>query len=60
MKRLLAIFILTPAEQRVVICVVVLLVAGAWFKQHRDLKYEAARHPAPMPTPIIEPLPNEL
>jgi hypothetical protein len=42
MKRLFGIFALTSAEQRVVIFVVLLLVAFAWFKHKRDLNYESA------------------
>ena len=42
MKRSFGIFILTPAEQRVVIFVVVLLLAFAVFKRQRDLKHESA------------------
>jgi hypothetical protein len=41
-KRLFGIFVLTPAEQRVVIFVVLLLVAFALLKHHRDLRYESA------------------
>jgi hypothetical protein len=52
-KRLFAIFVLTPAEQRLVIFVVLLLIAGAWYKHHRDLNY-------PMkPQPTVSPTPNE-
>ena len=42
MKRLFGIFALTPAEQRLVIFVVLLLVAFAWFKHQHDLTYESA------------------
>ena len=34
MKRLFGIFVLTPADQRLVIFVVLLLVAGACYKRH--------------------------
>ncbi len=40
-KRLFAVFALTPAEQRVIIFVVLLLLALAWFKHHRDFSYES-------------------
>jgi hypothetical protein len=30
------IFVLTRPEQRLIIILVLLLVAGAWFKHHRD------------------------
>jgi len=52
-KRLFAVFVLRAAEQRVVIFVVLLLVAFAWFKQQRDLKYSA---PAPS---VISPSPAD-
>jgi hypothetical protein len=58
-KRLFAIFVLTPAEQRLVIFVVLLLVAGAWYKHQRDLSYGTRANPAPTATPVISPLPNE-
>ena len=51
MKRLLAVFVLTRAEQCVVVFVVLLLLAGAWFKHHRDLKYNAAARATPISTP---------
>lgn len=57
MKRLFGIFALTPAEQRVVIFVVLLLVAFAWFKHQRDLSYESA--PRATATPVISPSPVE-
>ena len=47
MKRLFAAFVLTPAEQRLVVFVVVLLVAFAWLKHRRELNFEAAITPAP-------------
>jgi hypothetical protein len=53
-KRLSAIFVLTPAEQRLVIFVVLLLVAGAWYKHHRDLNAVAR----PLPTPNTSPTPQ--
>ena len=37
MKRFLDLFALTQPEQRVIIVLVLLLVAGAWFKHQRDL-----------------------
>ena len=40
MKRLFGIFALTPAEQRLVIFVVLLLVAGAWLKHQREVRRE--------------------
>ncbi|HXM33482.1 MAG TPA: hypothetical protein VN921_07495 [Chthoniobacterales bacterium] len=59
MKRFFAVFVLTPAEQRLVIFVVLLIVAGAWYKHHRDLRFSAAPRPAETPTPAISPLPDE-
>jgi hypothetical protein len=32
------IFVLTRPEQRLVIVLILLLVAGAWYKHHRDLQ----------------------
>jgi hypothetical protein len=55
MKRFFAAFVLTPAEKRLVVFVVLLLVAGAWLKHQRDVNYEAARQPVP----IISPSPSE-
>ena len=51
MKRFFAIFVLKPAEQRLVIFVVLLLVAGAWVKYRRDLKYNAPAPTAISPSP---------
>jgi hypothetical protein len=51
MKRLFAIFVLTPAEQRLVIFIVLLLVAGVWYKHHRDLDYSAPPELAPSMSP---------
>jgi hypothetical protein len=55
-KRLFAIFVLTPAEQRLVIFVVLLLVASAWYKYHRDLENSVR----PLPTPSASPSPQEI
>jgi hypothetical protein len=59
MKRLFAMFVLTPREQRLVIFVVLLLVAGAWFTHYRDLSLNAVPRPAETATPGISPPPNE-
>jgi hypothetical protein len=59
MKRLFGIFVLTPAEQRVVILVVLLLVAFAWFKHQRDLSYESAPPSSAAAAPVISPSPAE-
>jgi len=50
-KRFFSLFVLTPAEQRVVILLVLLLVAVAWYKHHRDLNYSIR----PQPTPAVSP-----
>jgi hypothetical protein len=54
-KRFFAVVVLTPAEQRLIIVVVVLFVAGAWYKHYRDASYTVP----PAPTPLISPSPNE-
>jgi len=36
MKRFFNLFVLTQAEQRLIIVLILLLVAGAWLKHHRD------------------------
>ena len=59
MKRFFAIFVLTPAEQRLVIFVVLLIVAVASYKHHRDLSFNAASRPAETARPVISPSPNE-
>ena len=60
MKRLFAMFVLTPREQRLVIFVVLLLVAGAWFKHHRDMTADdGPRQTEPSPTPLLSATPNE-
>ena len=59
MKRFFAVFVLTRAEQRLVIFVVLLIVAGAWYKHYRDLQFSAAPRPTETATPAISPSPNE-
>ena len=60
MKRFFAIFVLTPREQRLVIFVMLLLVAGAWFKHHRDTTADdGPRQTESSPTPLVSPPPNE-
>jgi hypothetical protein len=54
-KRFFNLFVLTPAEQRLIILLVLLLVAVAWFKHQRDLNYSV--HPRPMQG--ASPTPNE-
>jgi len=58
-KRLFEIFVLTPAEQRLVIFVVLLLVAIAWSKHPRDLSLNAPPRPVPTATPTMSPSPND-
>jgi hypothetical protein len=53
MKRFFNVFVLTKPEQRLIIVVVLLLVAGAWYKHNRDLQ-NTARPPltaSASPTP---------
>ncbi|MEY2499427.1 MAG: hypothetical protein QOD12_2983 [Verrucomicrobiota bacterium] len=59
MKRFFAVFVLTPAEQRLVIFVVLLIVAGAYYKHHRDLTFSGTPRPAETATPALSPSPNE-
>jgi hypothetical protein len=47
MKRFFGVFVLTPAEQRLIIFVILLLVAIAWFKHQRNLQNP------PMPQPAL-------
>jgi hypothetical protein len=54
-KRLFSLFVLTPAEQRLIILLVLLLVAAAWYKHQRDLNYTIR----PQPTPAVSPSPND-
>jgi hypothetical protein len=54
MKRFFGVFVLTPAEQRLIVFVILLLVAVAWFKHQRNLE-NAVR---PEPTPEISATPQ--
>jgi hypothetical protein len=45
MKRLLNLFVLTQPEQRLIVILILLLVAGAWFKHHRDSQNTARPQP---------------
>ncbi len=47
MKRFVNIFVLTQPEQRLIIILVLLLVAGAWFKHHLDLNNTVRPQPSP-------------
>ncbi len=51
MKRFFNLFVLTPAEQRVIVLLVLLLVAAAWYKHQRDLKYSVPIQPTPSVSP---------
>jgi hypothetical protein len=53
-KRIFNVFVLTSAEQRLIILLVLLLVAAAWFKHQRGLNYSV---PLP-PTPSMSPEPQ--
>lgn len=54
MKRFVGMFVLTAAEQRLVIVLVLLLVLGTWSKQHRETE-ETVRTPL---TPSASPTPD--
>jgi hypothetical protein len=47
MKRFFGVFVLTPAEQRLIIFVIVLLVAVAWFKHQRNVQNPVRFEPTP-------------
>jgi hypothetical protein len=51
MKRFFGVFVLTPAEQRLIILVILLLVAVAWFKHHRNLQNAPLPQPASTASP---------
>ena len=51
MKRFLNLFVLTQPEQRLIVILILLLVAGAWFKHHRDLQNTVLPQPTPNPSP---------
>jgi hypothetical protein len=61
MKRLLAIFVLTPREQRLVIFVVLALVVGVSIKHQRDMSVNEGPRSSSDPslTPLVSPTPNE-
>jgi len=54
MKRFFNVFVLTHPEQRLIIVLILLLVAGAWYKHHRDLQNTVR----PLPTPSASPMPQ--
>jgi hypothetical protein len=56
MKRFFNLFVLTQPEQRLIIVLILLLVAGAWFKHHRDLNNTVR----PQATPSTSPTPQEV
>ena len=51
MKRFLKVFVLTRPEQRLILVLVLLLVAAAWFKHHGDRENSARPLPAPSASP---------
>lgn len=61
MKQLLAIFVLTPREQRLVIFVVLALVVGLSIKHQRDISVNdrSKSNSEPVLTPLASPTPNE-
>jgi hypothetical protein len=58
MKRIFAMFVLTPSEQRIVIFVVLTLVLGAWIKHHRDMTVND-RPKTGAESSLASPTPNE-
>gem|GEM_PF-3499167 len=52
MKHFLNLFLLTHAEQRLIIVLVLLFVAGAWFKHHCDLQNTVRPQPTPNASPL--------
>jgi hypothetical protein len=50
-KRIFNVFVLTSAEQRLIILLVLLLVAAAWFKHQRDMNYSVPLQPTPSMSP---------
>jgi hypothetical protein len=59
-KHFLAIFVLTPREQRLVICVIAALVVGASIKHYRDMQAYGGSEPSPETSPaLVSPTPNE-
>jgi hypothetical protein len=59
MKRLLAVFVLTPPEQRLVIFVMLALVVGVSIKHYRDMNVDARPRAAQSAvTPLVSPTPN--
>jgi hypothetical protein len=56
MKRFLNLFVLMQSEQRLIIVLILLLVAGAWFKHHRDLQNTV--RPQPQGTALSKPPTN--
>lgn len=51
MKRVFAMFVLTPREQRLVIVLILLLATGAWYKHHRDIQNTLPSAPTPSASP---------
>ena len=60
MKRLLAMFVLTPREQRLVIFVVLTLVVGVSIKHQRDKRVDdlPRSSAAPLLPAVVSPTPN--
>ena len=60
MKRLLAVFVLTPPEQRLVIFVMLALVVGVSIKHYRDMNVDSVPPSAESPAiPLISPTPSQ-
>ena len=58
MKRFLNLFVLTQPEQRLIVILILLLVAGAWFKHYRDLQNSLRSLPKPQGAAVSTPPTN--
>ncbi|HEX4630129.1 MAG TPA: hypothetical protein VH188_04125 [Chthoniobacterales bacterium] len=56
MKRIFNLFFLTQPEQRLIIVLILVLVAGAWLKHHRDL--QNTERPTPQGSALSTPPTN--
>jgi hypothetical protein len=50
-KRFFNLFVLTRPEQRLIVILILLLVAGAWYKHYRDVNGSVRPQPAPSMSP---------
>jgi hypothetical protein len=58
MKRVFAMFVLTPSEQRLVIFVVLVLILGVWIKHDRDMRLNDLPKTSSERS-LVSPTPNE-